>query len=127
MCALLLLANFLLPILAPKNEKEVDEEEVADYERTRIEILRTVIERLMADSTDENDRETKQVIKSYNQRIRNIRSMSNTLEDAPPSPALTFEVIEYQAKQLTMQPSEKRLNPMRCIELSIHYPVIKIF
>ena len=107
----LLLANFLLPILAPKNEKEVDEEEVADYERTRIEILRTVIERLMADSTDENDRETKQVIKSYNQRIRNIRSMSNALEDAPPSPALTFEVIEYQANQLYDAAKRKEIEP----------------
>lgn len=107
----LLLANFLLPILAPKNEKEIDEEEVADYERTRIEILRTVIERLMADSTDENDRETKQVIKSYNQRIRNIRSMSNTLEDAPPSPKLTFEVIEHQAQKLYEAAKRKELEP----------------
>ena len=107
----LLLANFLLPVLAPKNEKEVDEDEVADYERTRIEILRTVIERLMADSTDNDDRETKQVIKSYNQRIRAIRSMSNTLEDAPPSPALTFEVIDHQAEELFEAAKRKELEP----------------
>ncbi len=107
----LLLANFLLPILAPKNEKEVDEDEVADYERTRIEILRTVIERLMADSTDDDDRETKQVIKSYNQRIRAIRSMSNTLEDVPPSPKLTFEVIDHQAEELFEAAKRKELEP----------------
>lgn len=107
----LLLANFLLPVLAPKNEKEVDEDEVADYERTRIEILRTVIERLMADSTDDDDRETKQVIKSYNQRIRAIRSMSNTLEDVPPSPALTFEVIDHQAEELFEAAKRKELEP----------------
>lgn len=105
----LLLANFLLPILAPKNEKEVDEDEVADYERTRIEILRTVIERLMADSTDDDDRETKQVIKSYNQRIRAIRSMSSTLEDAPTSPTLRFEVMDYQAEKLVEAAKHKEL------------------
>lgn len=107
----LLLANFLLPVLAPKNEKEVDEEDVADYECTRIEILRTVIERLMADSTDEDDRETKQVIKSYNQRIRAIRTMSNTLEDAPLSPTLRFEVIDYQAERLFDAAKQKELEP----------------
>ena len=107
----LLFANFLLPVLAPKNEKEVDEDEVADYERTRIEILRTVIERLMADSTDNDDRETKQVIKSYNQRIRAIRSMSNTLEDVPPSSALTFEVIDHQAEELFEAAKRKELEP----------------
>ena len=69
MCTLLL-ANFLLPVLAPKEEAEDDEEETEELMRTKIEIMRTVIERLMADSTETNDRETKIVVSSYNNRIR---------------------------------------------------------
>ena len=104
----LLLANFLLPILAPKNEKEVDEEEVEEYDRAKIEILRTVIERLMADSTDDNDRETKVVIRSYNKRIRSIRSHS-TLEEPPISQKLRFEVIDYQAEHLIEAAKKKQI------------------
>lgn len=105
----LLLANFLLPILAPKNEKEVDEDEAEAYDRTKIEILRTVIERLMADSTDEDDRETKVVIKSYNQRIRAIRENS-TLEE-PPVSSLRTDVIDHQAQCLIEAAHKHEIEP----------------
>lgn len=94
----LLLANFLLPVLAPKEEAEADEEEVEELVRTKIEIMRTVIERLMADSTEENDRETKIVVSSYNNRIRTIRSVADIEE--PAVAKLRIEVIDYQVEQL---------------------------
>lgn len=94
----LLLANFLLPVLAPKEEAEADEEEVEELMRTKIEIMRTVIERLMADSTEENDRETKIVVSSYNNRIRTIRSVADIEE--PAVAKLRIEVIDYQVEQL---------------------------
>ena len=94
----LLLANFLLPVLAPKEEAEADEEEVEELMRTKIEIMRTVIERLMADSTEENDRETKIVVSSYNNRIRTIRSVADIEE--PAVAKLRIEVIDYQVDQL---------------------------
>ena len=94
----LLLANFLLPILAPKEEAEADEDEVEELMRTKIEIMRTVIERLMADSTEENDRETKIVVSSYNNRIRTIRSVADIEE--PAVAKLRIEVIDFQVEQL---------------------------
>ncbi len=106
----LLLANFFLPMLAPKDKEEVDEDEEEQFDRTKIEILRNVIERLMADSTDKNDRETKVVIGSYNQRVRSIRSKS-TIEEPPISTELRFAVIDYQARHLIEAAKNKELEP----------------
>ena len=110
----LLLANFLLPILAPKNEEEVDEEELEDLTRTRIEILRTVIERLMSESDDSNDRETKLVVASYNNRIRRIRS---EVDLAAPSVAkLRIEVIDYQSECLIAAIERKEIDAYTAFE-----------
>lgn len=93
----LLLANFALPILAPKNIEE-DEKEDEKYVLTRIEILRTVIERLLVDATPENDNATKIVVSSYNNRIASIRD-SVDLEH-PSSIQLRIQVINHQANTL---------------------------
>lgn len=94
----LLLANFLLPILAPKRDEEDDPEDRIELNKTRIEILRTVIERLMVDSNDSDDRETKLVVRSYNERIKRIRSMTDI--DAPSAAQLRIEVIDHQIESL---------------------------
>lgn len=94
----LLLANFLLPILAPKRDEEDDPEDREELNKTRIEILRTVIERLMVDSNDSDDRETKLVVRSYNERIKRIRSMTDI--DAPSAAQLRIEVIDHQVESL---------------------------
>lgn len=111
----LLIANFLLPVLAPKKEdEEEDEEELEDLHRTQIEILRTVIERLMADSTDENDRETKQVVSSYNARIRAIRLEADVKE--PEVSRLRAEVIDYQAERLIQAMERKEVDSYQAFE-----------
>lgn len=96
----LLLANFLLPILAPKDEKEVDEDEQREFNKTRIEILRTVIERLMADSSEADDRETKVVIRAYNQRIRAMSTRSIAVLEEPGVSRIRAEVIDHQVEYL---------------------------
>lgn len=105
----LLLANFLLPVLAPKVSQEPDEDEVEELMRTKIEIMRTVIERLMADSTDENDRETKIVVSSYNNRIRHIRSVADIEE--PAVAKLRIEVLDYQVEQLIAAIERREIDP----------------
>ncbi len=93
----LLLANFLLPVLAPKKQTE-DEEELEELTITKIEILRTVLEHLMADINDSNEHETKIVVKSYNNRIRTIR---DSVDLEPPSTTqLRIKVINVQADSL---------------------------
>lgn len=104
----LLLANFLLPVLAPKDEEE-DEEENENYVLTRIEILRTVIERLLADSTPENDNATKIVVSSYNNRIASIRD-SIDLEH-PSSIQLRIQVINHQANALIEAIERREIDP----------------
>ncbi|WP_251197870.1 Na+/H+ antiporter [Anaerotardibacter muris] len=93
----LLIANFALPILAPKHAEE-DEEEIAELEMTRIEILRTVIERLIAESTPENDYATKIVVSSYNNRIASIRDSVDI--EHPSSTQIRIQVINHQANML---------------------------
>ena len=109
----LLLANFLLPALAPK-EVEEDEEDIEELNRTKIEILRTVIERLMADSTDEDDQQTKMVVSSYNNRIRTIRSMADIEE--PAVARLRLAVIDYQSTKIIEAIDRKELDPFDAYE-----------
>lgn len=111
----LLLANFLLPILAPKDEKEVDPEEAESLIRVKIEILRSVIERLMADSTDANDRETKLVVSAYNNRIRHIRSQADVEE--PSVTKLRAEVIDRQAQGLLQAIEEREVDSNTAFEV----------
>lgn len=110
----LLLANFLLPVLAPKAESEEDEEDQEKLYRTKIEILRQVIERLMADSTDENDRETKVVVRAYNERIRRIRDEADIEE--PGVTRLRIEVIDYQIERLLEAIKTKEVEPYIAFE-----------
>ncbi len=110
----LLLANFLLPVLAPKDEKDIDPDELEHLNRVKIEVLRTVIERLMADSTDDNDRETKIVVSSYNNRIRRIRS---TVDIEEPSVAkLRIEVLDYQVDRLIEAVENKQVDSYTAFE-----------
>lgn len=104
----LLLANFALPILAPKDMEE-DEEENEEYVLTRIEILRTVIERLLADATPENDNATKIVVSSYNNRIASIRDSVNL--EHPSSIQLRIQVINHQANMLIEAIEKHEVDP----------------
>ena len=77
----LLLATFVVPLLAPKARREESEadEHARDVE-TMLEIMRNVIENLTAHMTRDNRRATQIVIKSYNDRIARIKE-TNGIED----------------------------------------------
>ncbi len=66
----LLLANFLLPILAPAQKDNMESPE-AEALAMR-EILRRVIHRLADSRTKENTRQIRTVIRSYNERIERL-------------------------------------------------------
>lgn len=63
----LLLANFILPILAPKTVRSQAHREARA--RAQVDVLRRVIERLADTRDKENSPEVTAVIKSYNERI----------------------------------------------------------
>lgn len=71
----LLIANFVVPLLAPK--KTEDQKSGTVEERTTVlEIFRNVIEELTAIQTPENRFATQTVIKTYNERIANLKDSS---------------------------------------------------
>lgn len=67
----LLLATFIVPLLAPRKDSEIDSDD--DINETIVEILHNVIEKLIADQTPENRIATQSVIKTYNDRISRIK------------------------------------------------------
>ena len=104
----LLLANFALPVLAPKDVEE-DEEEREHNLLMRIEILRTVIERLLVEATPENDNATKLVVASYNNRIATIRDWVDI--EPPSSTQLRIQVINHQANALIEDIEARNVDP----------------
>ena len=106
----LLLANFLLPVLAPKEDDE--DEKTKELQVIKIEILRMVIERLIADSDDDIDRETNDVIRSYNMRIASIRNASDL--EPPSTTKLRIQVIDYQADKLLEASNKNEVDYYLC-------------
>ncbi len=91
----LLLANFLLPLLAPA--PETSEEDEGDVARALREILRAVIDRLSDMRTQENSRAVANVITSYSNRIERIEDEAD-LEN--PLDELRASVIRKQQEKL---------------------------
>lgn len=106
----LLLANFLLPVLAPKEDDE--DEKTKELQVIKIEILRMVIERLITDSNDDIDRETNDVIRSYNMRIASIRDASDL--EPPSTTKLRIQVIDYQADKLLEASNKNEVDYYLC-------------
>lgn len=72
----LLVATFLVPIIAPKKENDVEAEE---KERDAIiEMLTNVIDELSVQQTSENRYATQTVIKSYSDRIQRIKETNDS-------------------------------------------------
>ena len=91
----LLLANFLLPILAPA-KKDTTESPENDALAMR-EILRRVIHRLADSRTKENTRQIRSVIRSYNERIERLEDEANIDSSAD---ELRIAVIDQQEEKL---------------------------
>ena len=69
----LVAANAIVPLIAPSEKTGRDERQEAER-RAKVDILRRVIERLSAESTDANAMATQLVIADYNERIATLRS-----------------------------------------------------
>lgn len=79
----LLLATFVVPLLAPaRNEAEEELRRIDRDAATTLDIMRDVIEMLTAQQTPENRAETQAVIRSYSDRLSRIKE-SNGIEDEP--------------------------------------------
>ncbi len=91
----LLLATFVVPLLAPKRDEGEGERlrQERDAETT-LEIMRNVIEMLTAQQTAENHVETRAVIRSYNDRVARIKE-TNGIEDEP-NVALRLKALNWE-------------------------------
>lgn len=79
----LLLATFVVPLLAPKRDEGEDELRRQEQDAAcALDILRSVIEMLTAQQTPENRAETQAVIRSYNDRVARLKE-STGIEDEP--------------------------------------------
>jgi len=74
----LLLSNFLLPVIAPKKYTSDEIQQQHDKEvNASIEILRRVVEQLVANQTKKNRRATQSVVRQYNERIKHIKQTND--------------------------------------------------
>ena len=109
----LLLANFALPLLAPRTEE--DDEEQEEFVLAQVEILRAVIERLLIEEAEHDSRETKAVTELYNKRIAQIKDVAREMPSEQVALSqLRAEVIDRQADALVEAVGEGRVDPDAC-------------
>lgn len=92
----LVMANFLLPILAPLPKRPS-----ADIEqelRAKVAVLRNVIDRLNLERTIENSTAVDAVVKSYNRRVESI--LKRTEDGYETSIPLRLDVLEHQRRYI---------------------------
>ncbi len=91
----LLLATYVVPLLAPKRDEGEDElRRINQDAATTMDIMRQVIEMLTAQQTKENRAETQAVIRSYNDRLARIKA-NNGIEDEL-NVALRLKALEWE-------------------------------
>lgn len=73
----LLLANFVVPVLAPKDDSP-DETEEQDVNAVTIDILKRVIRQLREQKTSQNESSTQIVIRQYSERIKRLRRQNTS-------------------------------------------------
>lgn len=96
----LLLATFLLPVLAPKVKvkKSVEEERINNAEAS-LDILRSVIEELAERQTKETFQATRQVIAAYNDRIERIKQTYD-MDDDSSADEVRLRAIAWQKEYI---------------------------
>ena len=95
----LILATFVLPLIAPKKVvTKSEEEERQAYLVCLQEVLRSVIQQLSAQETDMNRAAVRQVVKSYQARLNKAKYELN--EDDEISGALRLKVCKWQQERV---------------------------
>lgn len=93
--ATLLLATFVLPLIAPKEEvTEAEEEKREKYYLAMQEVLREVILKLTASENDLNRLATRQVINDYQIRLDKAKSMTD--DDDEDTIELRLKVLHWE-------------------------------
>ncbi|WP_165251539.1 Na+/H+ antiporter [Adlercreutzia sp. ZJ304] len=91
----LLLATFVVPLVAPKKERKQSEIDARhNYFEVLRDILRNVIEELTAQQTKRNRRATRVVIKSYQDRLENTKNMIDANDGS--IVALRLQVLNWE-------------------------------
>lgn len=113
----LLLATFVVPLLAPKNDEETEEEAENEGE-VSIEILRNVINALNEQETSENQTATQGVIRSYNTRILRLKN-SNDIEVSS-NKELRLTALRWEQNYITSLIEKGDVDPEVASELLEH-------
>ena len=77
----LLVATFVVPLIAPKSVSESEEAAREREAELKIDILRSVVEELTARQTPDTRRATRNVVSSYNDRIERIKEQHGFDDD----------------------------------------------
>lgn len=104
----LLLANFVVPLIAPKRERETSNAE--NLARINLSILRRVIEELARQQTPENKAAIRAVIRSYSARIARIKQNNDI--DSEPRTALRMKIISAQQNHTLYRIEHEDLDPV---------------
>lgn len=102
----LLLANFLLPVIAPNSAKDASRETT----EASIEVLRRTVEELAELTTDENRSAVMVVINSYTQRIGRLKNQLGTID---PSARIELQInaLNWEKEYVKRRLAEFRLDP----------------
>ncbi|MBQ3302233.1 MAG: Na+/H+ antiporter [Eggerthellaceae bacterium] len=111
----LLLATFVVPLLAPRKKEDVSEARKRDKE-TRIDILRTVIEELAAHQTKETRIATSQVIDRYNDRIERITSDDELDEADGVDDELRIMVLRWEEEYVLESIAADEMPPLEAYQ-----------
>ena len=101
----LLLANFVVPLLAPK--EQADERDEQAVNAAHIEILKRVIRQVREQKTPTNEAATQIVVRQYSERIKRLRRKNTS---APCLLELRATAIEQQKAQVDKYIREGRIS-----------------
>ncbi len=107
----LLVATFIVPLLAPNTEPEESEDErrLRDV-NAYLDILRGVVEELTARQSKANELEIRAVIANYNTRIEHIKE-ANDIEDEP-NVQLRLKAIGWEQERVQELLAEDAVSPL---------------
>lgn len=106
----LLLATFVVPLVAPKRERKQSEIDARhNYFEVLSDILRNVIEELTAHQTKRNRRSTRVVIKAYQDRLANTKNMIDADDEA--IVGLRSQTLEWEQERTLQLIDQGIVNP----------------
>ncbi len=126
----LLMANFILPLLVPRQQRDKNQDTEA-----ALSILRLVMEELTLHQTRENKRATQMVLRQYNDRIRKIKK-TNDIEDLEDR-SLRIEALGWEKQFVQDLIDTREVSPQigvvyirrinKSIAIASRKPSVKVF